>query len=194
MVDLRGEVNADILNNRVDECYPLGRAASILIGPSGPFPAIKPPVTGPGIVNVIGNTIRNTTASCLPATGISYEWFTGRIERNSIEGVVQACATAGNRNRPAAIWVGSRPPTNLPPVYPTVRFNDIVGNAQAGLRIGPNENAAIDATCNWWGSDTGPSGIGTGTGDAVVVEPGAVAPIIVPFAHAPIAHTARASC
>jgi len=194
LLDLRGEMNVDILNNDIDECYPLGRAASILIGHSAPVPAVKPPVTGPGIVNVVGNTIRNSTGSCLPATGISYEWFTGRIERNSIEGVVQGCATAGNRNRPAAIWVGSRPPVNMPPVYPTVRFNDIVGNAQAGLRIGPNENAAINATCNWWGSDSGPSGIGTGTGDAVVVEPGAVAPIIVPFAHAPIARTARASC
>lgn len=194
LLDLRGEMNADILNNDVDECYPVGRAASILIGPSGPMPAVKPPVTGPGTVNVVGNTIRNSTASCWPATGISYEWFTGRIERNTIEGVVQGCATSGQRNLPAAIWVGSRPPVNLPPVYPVVRFNDIVGNAQAGLRIGPNEKAAIDATCNWWGSDTGPSGIGTGTGDAVVVQSGAVAPIIIPFAAAPIARTARTSC
>lgn len=194
LLDLRGEMNVDVLNNVVDECYPLGRAASILIGPSGPMPAVKPPVTGPGTVNVVGNTIRNSTASCWPATGISYEWFTGRIEHNTIEGVVQGCATSGNRNLPAAIWVGSRPPVNLPPVYPVVRFNDIVGNAQAGLRIGPNEKTAIDARCNWWGSDTGPSGIGAGTGDAVVVEPAAVAPIIVPFAPAPIARTARASC
>ena len=194
LLDLRGEMNVDILNNDIDECYPLGKAGSVLIGPSGPFPAVKPPVTGHGTVNVVGNTIRNSTASCLPGTGISYEWFTGRIERNTIEGVVQGCAGPGSRNRPAAIWVGSRPPANFPPVYPVVRFNDIVGNAQAGLRIGPNENSAIDATCNWWGSASGPTGVGTGTGDAVVVESGAVAPTIVPFAHAPIARTARTSC
>ena len=192
LLDLRGEMNVDIVNNDLDECYPGGRVGSIRIGPATPIPAVKPPVTGPGTVNVVGNTIRNSTASCWPATGISYEWFTGRIERNTIQGVVQGCATSGNPNLPAAIWVGSR--VNLPPVYPVVRFNDIVGNAQAGLRIGPNEKAAIDATCNWWGSDTGPSGIGPGTGDAVVVQPGAVAPTIVPFAPAPIARTARASC
>ena len=98
------------------------------------------------------------------------------------------------RAAPGRVAETGRPPANFPPVYPVVRFNDIVGNAQAGLRIGPNENAAIDATCNWWGSDSGPSGIGTGTGDAVVVEPGAVVPIIVPFAHAPIARTTRSSC
>ena len=149
---------------------------------------------GPGIVNVNGNMIRNSTASCWPATGISYEWFTGRIERHTIVGAVQTCAVAGNRNRPAAIWIGSRPPINLPPVYPVVRFNDIAGNAYADLRVGPNENAAIDARCNWWGSASGPSGTGPGSGDAVVLEPRAVPPVITPFATHPIAGIAETTC
>jgi len=79
-------------------------------------------------------------------------------------------------------------------VSPTVRFNDIVGNAQAGLRIASNQTLTIDATCNYWGSASGPSGLGTGTGDAVVVQPGGAAPVIAPFATAPIAGTDATGC
>jgi hypothetical protein len=41
-----------------------------------------------------------------------------------------------------------------------VRHNDIVGNAQAGLRVAATQTSPVDATCNWWGSATGPSGEG----------------------------------
>ncbi len=184
--DLGGEANAEIVDNEVD-CHPLGRAAAILIGPGTPLPSPLPPVTATGVVNVIGNSIRNTVASCSPTTGISYELLTGRIERNTILGVVQGCATPTARNLPAAIWVGSR--LGLPAASPVVRFNDIAGNAQAGLRVGPNQGAPIDATCNWWGSASGPAGIGSGTGDAVVVQLGAAAPVFSPFATASIAGT-----
>jgi hypothetical protein len=75
-----------------------------------------------------------------------------------------------------------------------VRFNDISGNAYAGLRIGPNQTTVIDATRNWWGSASGPSGIGPGSGDAVVVESGGTPPGFVPFATAPIAASDATSC
>ena len=47
--------------------------------------------------------------------------------------VVQECASDTARARPAAIWLGSRLLSSLfPRVDITVRFNDIVGNAQGG--------------------------------------------------------------
>jgi len=44
----------------------------------------------------------------------------------------------------------------------SVRFNDLGGNAFVGLRIGSNQTTSIDATCNWWGHLSGPSGTGSG--------------------------------
>jgi hypothetical protein len=76
-------------------------------------------------------------------------------------------------------------------VSTVVRFNDIEGNAHAGLRVGPNITTSLDARCNWWGSASGPSGAGPGTGDAVVLEPGAATPDLTPWASAPIAETDR---
>ena len=81
-----------------------------------------------------------------------------------------------------------------PPVAPTVRFNDIHGNAYAGLRVGPTQKTPTQATCNYWGSDRGPSGIAHGPGDAILVQPGAPAPVYVPFAKAPIAESDRTTC
>ena len=103
-----------------------------------------------------------------------------------------ACAINTSRVLPAGIWVGSI--RGLPGINPSVRFNDIEGNAQAGLRIGPNVTATLDATCNWYGSPDGPSGAGSGTGDAVAVQAGAAAPLFLPFATAPIAETEATSC
>jgi len=181
--DLAGETNADIIHNDLDECYPTGRVASILVGPGFPLPPISPTATG--TVNIIGNRIANTTLACRPTSAISFEYFAGRIERNRIVGVVQGCATATVRNLPAAIWVGSL--YGFPAAAPVVRHNDIAGNAQAGLRVAAQQISAIDATCNWWGSPTGPSAAGPGTGDAVIVETGAATPRFTPFATRPVA-------
>ena len=192
-LDLGGETNADILGNDLDECYPIGRAGSILVGPAAPLPSPRPPFTATGVVNVVGNTIRNSTHSCLASSAINYESFEGRIERNRVLGVVQSCALASGRVVPAGIWVGSL--RGLPAAAPiTVRFNDIDGNAQAGLRVASNMTTPIDASCNWWGSASGPSGAGPGSGDAVVVEAGAATPAFLPFALAQIAGTDATSC
>jgi hypothetical protein len=79
-------------------------------------------------------------------------------------------------------------------VTPVVRFNDIQGNAHAGLRIGPNQTKKAVVACNYWGSANGPSGIGPGDGDAVVVEAGAPAPGFMPFAKAPVAQAPSPRC
>ena len=48
----------------------------------------------------------------------------------------------------------------------SVHNSNFVGNTVAGLE---NYNAGtIDATLNWWGDASGPSGIGPGTGDAII--------------------------
>jgi len=59
--DLGGDTNVDILDNDLDECHPLGRVASILVGPvAGNLPSPTHPLTATGLVNIIG--IRFATA------------------------------------------------------------------------------------------------------------------------------------
>jgi hypothetical protein len=184
--DLGRELNAEILNNDIDECHPFGRAGAILVGPVAVnLPSPERPLTATGIVNIIGNTFRNSTGACL-TTAIGYEVYTGRIERNRIIDVVKPCATPTPRNLPSAIWIGRLTPAfPFPPVDLTVRFNDVAGNAHAGLRVAPNQTIPIDASCNYWGSQWGPSGVGSG--DAILVEAGAATPAFMPFATRPIA-------
>ena len=194
--DLGGETNVDIVDNDLDECYPLQRAGSLLVQP---LAGVRGTVTATGVVNIIGNTIRNTLRSPLPATAISQFYAPGRIERNQILGVVQPEATGilGNRN-PAAIWIGSLSTTAIAPdIAPVVRFNDIEGNAYAGLRVGPNIRTSITATCNWWGTVDGPSVLTTTNPqvrDAIVIESGAATPSYRPFATTPIALTSEKQC
>jgi serine/threonine protein kinase len=192
--DFGGRTNVEILNNDIDECHSAGRVSAIKVGsPSVALLSPRLPVTATGTVNVIGNTIRNSSQDCLN-TAISFDAFAGRIERNRIVNFVQPCASANPRNMPAAIWLGLRPPITVPAVTPVVRFNDIQGNAQAGLRIAPNQKIPTDVSCNYWGSPKGPSGIGPGDGDAIVVESGAPPPTFLPFAKAPIAQTSSPRC
>jgi hypothetical protein len=100
------------------------------------------------------------------------------------------------RNASAAIWIGLgiRGTALLPRVAPTVRFNDIVGNARAGLGIASNVAVQVDASCNFWGSETGPSGAGPGKGDVIFVSEGGTVPLFLPFAPAPIARSKATGC
>jgi hypothetical protein len=53
-----------------------------------------------------------------------------------------------------------------------IHLNNIVGFAYAGLEVDPGGHVlSVNATCNWWGSDTGPfnnPGNTGGTGDTVI--------------------------
>jgi hypothetical protein len=195
--DLGGETNADIFGNDLDECYPLGRVGAVFTGPAGTsVPTPDRRLTAIGVVNVVGNTIRNSTGSCVPASAILFETFGGRIEDNRVSGFVQSCPPDGPtsaRGGPSAIGVGSVRPL-FPAVNVAVRFNDIDGNAHAGLRIAPNETSSLEARCNWWGAADGPSGAGVGSGDALVVQPGAATPVFSPWSREPIAGTGASTC
>jgi hypothetical protein len=183
--DFGGETNADIIENDLDECHPLQRGGPLNVNP----PAIAMgAATATGVVNIIGNTIRNTSGSCLVTTAIAHIFAQARIERNRILSVVQPCATPTATRNPGAIWIGSLNPIT-PGVSSVVRFNDIEGNAHAGLRVAPNITTPIDASCNYWGSATGTTSSAwpPGTGDAVVVEDGGATPMFTPFAKRPIA-------
>jgi len=189
---IRGETNADVIGNDLDECYPTARAGSLLVGPPAGIRPIAP-VTATGTVNIIGNIIRNTPGSCRVSSGIDFEMLSGAIEHNVIEDVVPACALPSVRNLQAGIWIGSlhsfRGTIGLPPATPVVRFNDISGNAFAGLRVSPDQTVPVEAPCNWWGSSSGPSGIGPGSGDAVVG-----ASSFTPWATEPIAGQVNPPC
>lgn len=183
--------NVEILNNDFDDCganaLQKGVTAITVLGTLG--------AATTGEVNIVGNTFRTsvrTSASCNTA-GIGYEFFSGRIERNSLVNVVQDCATPSARALPGAIFVGSRL-AGMRAAEVSVRFNDVAGNAFAGLRIGSNQSTQLDATCNWWGDASGPSGVGSGSGDRIVLEPGAAVPIFTPFGMAPIAGSTQTSC
>ena len=194
--DLSGETNAEIVNNDIDECHPVARVGAILVGTQTVL-TLSPdrPITATGQVNIIGNTLRNSSADCLTAA-IMFDVLGGRIERNRIVDFVQPCATQTTRNMPSAIWLGLRGPgiPPVPPVVPTVRFNDIFGNARAGFRVASNQKIPVDVSCNYWGSERGPSGIGPGDGDPILVEPGAATPTYTPFAKSPVAQRRTPGC
>lgn len=184
------ETNVNVVSNLFEDCgtnEPRGFNAVAVNG--------APAASTLGTVNIIGNTLRNTvvTPPSCNTSGISYEFYSGVIEHNSLYGAVSPCAAPGGRNLPGAIAIGGQV-AGVRPASVAVRFNDIVGNAHAGLRIGARQTIPIDATCNWWGHPTGPSGAGPGSGDAVVVEAGASVPITTPYALESIAATSTSSC
>ena len=78
-----------------------------------------------------------------PATGVA---ITGNDIHNNIRG----------------IWAQNFVVDGL-----AAHFNNIVGNTEYGVINEDPENDVFDATNNWWGDDSGPSGEGPGTGDAV---------------------------
>ncbi len=47
-----------------------------------------------------------------------------------------------------------------------INYNNISGNTDYGLNV-KNSGETVDGSCNWWGATDGPSGSGSGSGDAV---------------------------
>jgi len=178
------ETNVEIRDNLFEDC---GKATGNSFNSITIFGA--PGATTTGTVNVVGNTLRNIDPNGCTAAGILYEFYTGVIERNIVSGVTQSCSPAtATRNGRAGIFIGSRV-ANIRPANVAVRFNDILDNEYAGLRIGPNQPTPIDARCNWWGSATAPVPSSTESRNGVVVEgdPTGRAPLVAPSAGQPVA-------
>ena len=148
-----------------------------------------------GTINVIGNTFRHTTPSGCAVNGIWFAFYSGVIEHNTLSGVTQSCAPPnGTGSQRGAIYVGHTA-AGMRAADVAVRFNDLGENEYASLRIGPNQNTPIDATCNWWGSSSGPSSVGTAEGtNAIVVQPGGATPGFQPHATTPIAARDQSNC
>jgi len=49
-------------------------------------------------------------------------------------------------------------------------YNNFLGNNGEGVVVGSSTTGTLNATLNWWGNETGPSGEGPGTGDSVDVR------------------------
>jgi hypothetical protein len=148
-----------------------------------------------GTINIIGNTFRHTTSTGCAVNGIWFAFYSGVIEHNSLSGVTQSCAPPnGTGSQRGAIYVGHTAP-GMRPANVAVRFNDLGENEYASLRIGPNQTTPIDATCNWWGTSSGPPSVGPQEStNAIVVQPGGAFPLFEPYATAPIAASNQSSC
>lgn len=191
-------INVEIRDNLFENCgtnvnrFP-GRGFNSIAVQGAPGAATT------GFIAIVNNTFRTTPAvagapDACPSSAILFEAYAGVIEHNSLIDVVKGCAVAGVRNFPGAIYVGSRVADIRAAGPVRVGFNDIAGNEFAGLRIGSNQPLPIDATCNWWGHPSGPSGAGPGSGDAVQVEVGGAVPSFTPWATAPVAATTETGC
>jgi len=67
----------------------------------------------------------------------------------------------GKWGNPAGIMLGASVDTSTV----TIHNNNIYNNTPYGITN--KATALLDATCNWWGDESGPSDIGPGSGDAV---------------------------
>ena len=129
--DLSGETNADILDNDLDECHPVRPRC---LDPRRPDRRESP------VPDAAAHGHRDRQhhrqhdpqqqrrmpqqRDCVRRCTRDESNGTGSLD------VVKPCATPSPRNLPSAIWIGRLTPVfPFPPVDPTVRFNDITGNA-----------------------------------------------------------------
>lgn len=71
------------------------------------------------------------------------------------------------------------------PTQADIHHTNFVGNVAGGIHLS-NSSVSADATLNWWGDASGPSGIGPGSGDSadsanIAFEPWLGAPFTQPF-------------
>lgn len=126
-------------------------------------------------------TIRsaNGTATIVQAADSNDHVFTVTVDNVTISGFTVSGATGIGK---AGIYIttsehcnlsGNTITSNYHGVFLTqsasnncINFNNIVGNVEYGV-YNEHSGETIDAESNWWGSASGPSGAGPGTGDNV---------------------------
>ncbi len=114
--------------------------------------------------------------------GASAIFFGGGTSFTDIEGnMIQ------NNSRGISVTTAFSP-TGTENLEIRINHNNIQGNTLAGLQVGNNTYSGIlDATNNFWGSASGPSGMGPGTGDAIINNDPDTTILFVPFLTDPIA-------
>jgi hypothetical protein len=126
-------------------------------------------------INIEGINFDGTAVSVDVVYGILYSNSTGRIADLTVENLVGNISGAGVviidgialstvditgstiSNNDMGIWVLSNSTQEI-------HFNNIVGNTDYGVQ---SPGSTAEATHNWWGDASGPSGAGNGTGDVV---------------------------
>lgn len=123
-------------------------------------------------VTITGNTITNSTDATSAALRVEGNVQNLLIQNNNI-----------SNNKGAAIRITQRFLGLSSGI--TVKNNNITGNVGGGLIADPlSLSGSLDARNNWWGSSTGPSGDGLGTGNSVLANSNSV--LFSPWLKSPV--------
>jgi len=179
------------MNATVEYCYVEGAQIAINAGAVEPFDPTVATFRNNKVVNsqfgitgylgnstIEGNLVRDFSNG---GVGISAQFLNTEIKNNTVTGYVKGAAMTfekSHHDRPISenvtvkannftgnhrgiyVWPDQ---TELKGI--TVNFNNIAANSFSGVRNEGGET--LDATRNWWGDASGPSGEGLGQGDAV---------------------------
>ena len=152
---------------------------------------------GTGTVKISGNDIKNLNAATV--RGIFIEPLGGTssatVEGNNVKGVSNSYGTGVEVNIPSVSTTNFVATNNTINTWQTgflvtsasgstltqtVQGNFVTGNQTGCINT---SSSPLNATCNWWGSASGPSGAGPGTGDPVgsnvIFSPWAIIPTFV---------------
>jgi Secretion system C-terminal sorting domain len=167
--------DVSVLNNNISNITPISSSGLNTAAVNGIY------FNGSGTIALSGNSIKSLAAYdakgiyLAPASGVS----SATVNNNIIAGTgvssgtgIQANVTEGaNLNFVANgntvnTWQTGFNITAAPgsTLTQTVQGNYVTGNQTGYIN---NSSSPQNATCNWWGSGSGPSGAGPGTGDPV---------------------------
>ena len=174
----------------VEYCYVEGATQAINTGAIEPFPPTVATFRNNEVVNaefgitgyledslIEGNLVRDFVEG---GTGISGQFLNTEIKNNTVTGYADGAGMSFewhySRDLSENVNVeGNTFTENSIGIYVfdtqttltgiTVNFNNIAGNSWRGVRNDGGET--LNATKNWWGDASGPSGVGPGDGDDV---------------------------